>query len=125
KGDMAVILGIETSDLFDCRLVPRADSPTCDDTYLLQQLDHYYDLGVRVLFPVHKYDNAFSAGDGDRAFIELGNFFNSGHWSNFVEEGCPDIDVVFDEGPVEFGGLNMPRDVYMSAPPNDFSGFPD
>jgi microsomal dipeptidase-like Zn-dependent dipeptidase len=124
-GNLAVVLGIETSDLFDCRIVPRASSPVCDESYVVQQLDRYWDLGVRVLFPVHKYDNAFSAGDGHKAFIELGNFANSGHWSNFVEEGCPDVNTVFDDGTVEFGGLNMPREVYMSAPPNDFSGFPD
>jgi microsomal dipeptidase-like Zn-dependent dipeptidase len=124
-GKLAVVLGIETSDLFDCRLVPREDSPVCDESWVVQQLDRYWDLGVRVLFPVHKYDNAFSAGDGHRSFIELGNFANSGHWSNFVEEGCPDVNTVFDAGSVEFGGLNMPREVYMSAPPNDFSGFPD
>ena len=125
EGNMAVVLGIETSDLFDCRLVPRASSPVCDESYVVQQLDRYYDLGVRVLFPVHKYDNAFSAGDGHKAFIELGNFANSGHWSNFVEDGCPDVNTVFDSGSVEFGGLNQPREVYASAPPNDFSSFPE
>ena len=123
-GKMAVILGIETSDLFDCSLVPRAGNPTCDEAYVREQLDAYYERGVRAIFPVHKYDNAFSAGDGDRAFIELGNFFNSGHWSNFVED-CPQgVPSVFDKGDVAFGGLNAPRDVYDSPPPNDFSSFP-
>ncbi|MEX1364197.1 MAG: hypothetical protein AB1Z98_13810 [Nannocystaceae bacterium] len=123
QGKMAVILGIETSDLFDCRLVPREGSPICDEDYIRQQLDTYYDQGVRAIFPVHKYDNAFSPGDGDRAFIELGNFLNSGHWSNFTED-CPDVPSVFDNGDVAFGGLNMPRAQYDAPPPNDFSGFP-
>ena len=79
---------------------------------------------MRAIFPVHKYDNAFSPGDGDRAFIELGNFFNSGHWSNFTDQ-CPDVPSVFDSGDVAFGGLNMPREVYDAAPPNDFSNFPN
>lgn len=123
-GNMAVILGIETSDLFNCRLVPRDGDPVCNEAYVREQLDAYWERGVRVLFPVHKYDNAFSAGDGDRAFIELGNFLNSGHWSNFVED-CPDVPSVFDKGSVEFSGLNMPRDEYLSAPPNDVSNFPN
>jgi microsomal dipeptidase-like Zn-dependent dipeptidase len=123
-GKMAVVLGIETSDLFDCKLTPGADSPVCDEAYVKAQLDAYYERGIRVLFPVHKYDNAFSAGDGDRAFIELGNFFNSGHWSNFTLDCPADSPAVFDKGDVAFGGLNMPRDVYDSPAPLDFSGFP-
>ena len=124
EGKLAVILGIETSDLFDCRLVPREGSPVCDEDYVRQQLDTYYELGVRAIFPVHKYDNAFTPGDGDRAFIELGNFMNSGHWSNFTEECPPQSHAIFDNGDVVFGGLNVPRDDYDSPPPNDFSNFP-
>lgn len=124
EGKMAVILGIETSDLFNCRSVPRQGDPVCNEAYVREQLDKYYEQGVRVLFPVHKYDNAFSAGDGDRAFIELGNFLNSGHWSNFVED-CPDVPAVFDKGNIEFGDLNMPRDEFISDPPNDVSSFPE
>ena len=122
-GKLAVVLGIETSNLFDCKLTPRGDDPTCDEAYVESQLDHYYDLGVRAVFPVHKYDNKFSPGDGDRAFIELGNFANSGHWSNFTLE-CPDPQVGgFDSGDVNFGGLNMPREVYDSPAPVDNSKF--
>ena len=123
-GKLAVVLGIETSNLFDCKITPGDGDPACDEAYVEAQLDHYYDLGVRAIFPVHKYDNKFSPGDGDRAFIELGNFANSGHWSNFTLD-CPDPQVGgFDSGDVNFGGLNMPRDVYDSAAPNDNSKFP-
>jgi hypothetical protein len=124
-GKLAVILGIEASDLFGCRLVPRAEDPVCDEAYVVQQLDAYVAQGVRALFPVHKYDNAFSPGDGDRAFIEVGNFLNSGHYSNFVTEDCPAIPTVFDDGDVVFGGLNQPREDYLAPPPNDLSGFAD
>jgi microsomal dipeptidase-like Zn-dependent dipeptidase len=124
-GKMAVILGIETSELFDCALVPKNGNPTCDEDHIKAQLDYYYTLGVRALFPVHKYDNAFTPGDGDRAFIELGNFLNSGHWSNFTLDCPAEVYDGFDQGDVNFGGLNMPRDVYDAAPPNDLSAFPD
>lgn len=123
-GKLAVVLGIETSDLFNCRISPRPGDPVCDEAYVIQQLDTYHELGVRAIFPVHKYDNAFTPGDGDRAFIELGNFMNSGHWSNFTEDCPPQSHAVFDNGDVAFGGLNMPRDVYDAEPPHDFSNFP-
>lgn len=124
-GKLAVVLGIETSNLFDCKLTPKGGDPTCDEAYVDAQLDHYYDLGVRAIFPVHKYDNKFSPGDGDRAFIELGNLANSGHWSNFTLD-CPDPQVGgFDSGDVNFGGLNMPRAVYDSKAPIDNTPFAD
>jgi hypothetical protein len=123
QGKLAVILGIETSNLFECRLTPYEDDPVCDEAYVIEQLDAYHERGVRAIFPVHKYDNAFSAGDGDRAFIEAGNFLNSGHWSNFTLD-CPvESAAVFDHGDVSFGGLNMPRDDYDAPPPHDFSTF--
>lgn len=125
QGKMAVILGIEVSNLFDCFVTPRPGFPTCDEAYVRAQLDRYQELGVRVIFPVHKYDNAFSAGDGMRAIVEIGNFINSGHWSNFTDDCDASIPTVFDSGPVSFGGLNMPREEYASTPPNDMSGFPE
>jgi len=123
-GKMAVILGIETSNLFECKLVPDGDDETCDEGYVSAQLDRYRELGVRAIFPVHKFDNAFSAGDGNRGFIELGNLIQTGHWGNLVAE-CPAINSVFDRGDIQFAGANMPREVYDSPPPNDMSNFFD
>ncbi len=123
QGKMAVILGIETSNLFDCFVSPREGFPTCDEAYVRAQLDRYYELGVRVMFPVHKYDNGFSAGDGNRSLIELGNFVNSGHYSNFTLDCPTTFRSVFDRGSVAFGGLNEPRAEYASPPPVDMSGF--
>ncbi len=125
-GKMAVVLGIETSDLFDCHLTARPGGPTCDEAWVESQLDDYHDRGVRALFPVHKYDNRFTPGDGSGDFIELGNFLNSGHWTNMTEE-CPGDGMPggFDGGSVSFGGLLSPRDEFVSEPPNDMSDFPD
>ncbi len=123
-GRLAMILGIETSNLFDCFLTPREGVPACDADIVRAQLDHFRELGVRAIFPVHKFDNAFSAGDGDRNVGQIGSFVNSGHWSNFVLD-CPDVPVVFDHGDVIFGGLNMPRADYLAPAPIDTSGFAD
>lgn len=118
QGKLAIVLGIEVPNLFDCYLTPRPDSPECDAEHIQSQLDHYYDLGIRALFPDHKFDNAFTPGDGDRGIVELGNFLNSAHWSNYVED-CPDVDTVFDKGRVQFGGFNKPRAEYLSPAPNE------
>ncbi len=118
EGKLAIVLGIEVPNLFSCYSVPRADDPECDEAYIEAQLDLYHDLGIRVLFPNHKFDNAFTPGDGHRGIIELGNFVTTSHWSNFVQD-CPDIESSFDKGPVTFGGLNEPRDMYLSPPPNE------
>lgn len=122
EGKLAVVLGIEVSNLFDCFLTPRDGYPACDEASVRAALDRYHALGVRAIFPVHKFDNAFSAGDGDRNVGQIGSFINSGHWSNFVED-CPDVPTVFDRGGVTFGGLNQPRADYAAPAPNDLSGF--
>lgn len=124
QGKLAVVLGIEISDLFDCFLTPPKGFTACTADTVSSKLDQYYGRGVRVIFPVHKFDNGFSAGDGHRGIIELGNFINSGHYSNFVTD-CEGISVAFDKGDVTFGGLNKPRESYDSKAPHDFSGFVD
>ena len=109
-GKLAIVLGIEISNLFDCFITPGADDPVCDEEHVRQQLDRYRDLGVRVIFPNHKYDNAFTPGDGHRGFLEFANLLNSGHWSNFTTD-CPSA-VGFDQGDLQLGALNMPREQY-------------
>ncbi|MBK6464918.1 MAG: hypothetical protein IPF92_28530 [Myxococcales bacterium] len=123
QGKLAVVLGIETSNLFDCFLPARPGYPKCDAASVRAKLDHIYARGVRVLFPVHKFDNAFSAGDGHRGFIELGSFINSGHYSNFTNNCDATIPAPFDRGDVTFGGINRPREVYDAPSPLNFSGF--
>jgi hypothetical protein len=124
-GKLAVVLGIETSDLFDCFLVPFGGFSKCTEEDVIAKLDQYQEQGVRVLFPVHKFDNAFSAGDGDRRVSDIGNFGHTGHYSNF--ELCPEEFMTFsggfDDGGLNFANLNKPREIYDSPPPFDMSGF--
>lgn len=122
EGKLAVVLGIEISNLFDCFLTPPQGFEACSEQTVVDKLDHYQELGVRVIFPVHKFDNGFGAGDGSNGIIELGNFINTGHYSSDVPE-CPGLDASFDGGDVTFGGINQPRDDYASPPPVDMSGF--
>jgi hypothetical protein len=124
-GKLAVVLGIETSDLFDCYLVPFGKFSKCTEADVVAKLDKYHDMGIRALFPVHKFDNAFSAGDGDRRVSDVGNFSHTGYYSNF--ELCPSEFLTypggFDVGGLNFANLNKPRDVYDGPPPYDMSGF--
>ncbi|UCE60683.1 MAG: membrane dipeptidase [Phycisphaerales bacterium] len=55
SGKMAVVLGIEVDALFDCY----PDNPECTTTHIRYHLEHYYNRGVRHVFPVHLHDNAF------------------------------------------------------------------
>ena len=53
-GKLAVVLGIEVDNLFDCR-----EEGDLDEDTLREKLDHYYERGVRHLFPIHFRDNGF------------------------------------------------------------------
>jgi microsomal dipeptidase-like Zn-dependent dipeptidase len=56
-GRLAVVIGIESSDLFGCsELLGR---PQCTRADIDRGLDLYWRLGVRTLFPVHWVNNAF------------------------------------------------------------------
>ncbi|MFO0696214.1 MAG: hypothetical protein U0230_21800 [Polyangiales bacterium] len=123
EGKLAVILGIETSNVLDCFVRAREGFPACTPEIVRERLDQWYARGVRAMFPVHKFDNGFSAGDGMRGFIEIGNVANTGYYEDFTNVGCPDVPAVFDHGPVQFGGMNMPRAQYDGDPPIDTSQF--
>lgn len=122
EGKLAVVLGIEISNVFDCFVTEKEGFERCTADSVRAKLDAYHEKGVRVLFPVHKYDNAFSAGDGQGGMIELGNLVNSGHYSNFIAD-CPPISAAFDGGEVTFGGVNRPREVYDAPSVLDMAGF--
>lgn len=121
-GKMAVVLGIEVPNLFNCNLTAPPELPACTEEDVTERVDDYFDRGIRVLFPVHKYDNAFSAGDGSKSIIELGNILQTGHFSNFTTD-CIDINTTFDRGRMQFPGMNEPRENYLAPAPNDFSEF--
>jgi microsomal dipeptidase-like Zn-dependent dipeptidase len=55
SGKMAVVLGIEVDALFDCY----PDNPDCTEEHIREELESYYDEGVRHVFPLHMHDNAF------------------------------------------------------------------
>jgi hypothetical protein len=89
-GRLAVILGVEMSQPFDC--LYRDGVEQCSFEQIDQGLQEMWDLGIRSLFPVHKFDNAFGGTAMDSGFtgilVNLGNKWMTGRW--WRAESCPE-----------------------------------
>jgi hypothetical protein len=57
EGKLAVVLGIETSEIFGCG--GSEQQPRCDRAQIVRGLDEIEAMGVASFFPIHKFDNAF------------------------------------------------------------------
>jgi hypothetical protein len=81
-GKLAVVLGIETSRLFGCGLA--GERPECDAADIDRQLQEVYDLGVRDLELVNKFDNALGGVAGDAGTtgvaVNAANFYETGRF---------------------------------------------
>jgi hypothetical protein len=80
-GKLAVVPGIEVSNLFDCGLHNGVSD--CTDADVDRRLDEVYnDLGVRDMELINKFDNGFGgvAGDGGTTgiVVNTGNFTETG-----------------------------------------------
>jgi hypothetical protein len=70
-GKLAVVMGIETSVLFNCH--QRLGLPSCTRDSIRRQLDEVQDLGVVQMELVNKFDNALAGVAGDEG--------TTGSWS--------------------------------------------
>lgn len=122
-------MGIEVSVLFDCGV--KVGQPDCSKEQIDQRLDEVYDMGVRQMELVNKFDNGLSGVTGDAA--QTGVLVNS---ANFLETGqfwqmrtCEDKDThahdkyqhnVHDDSgaPEEFSG----RDSLVGVLLSEFGG---
>jgi hypothetical protein len=75
SGRMAVVMGIEASETFNCGLNDFCTRDTIED--LLQEV---YDLGVRSLYPTHKFDNQLAGSAVEDGFINIGHLLSSGRF---------------------------------------------
>jgi hypothetical protein len=112
-GKLAVVLGIEISHLFNCKvtkvggLLP--DINSCDKDEIDTQLKRLTDLGVRQMFPIHEFDNALG-GNGifDGMILNVGNFIDTlGFWETY---DCPDQEYFFSAGASMVTSLPQPLD---------------
>lgn len=83
-GKMAVLMGIEVSELFNCGIKDAA----CSQAYVEQQLQKYYDLGVRAMYPTHRFDNQFGGARIEGGLINVGNNIATDRY--FSAEACDD-----------------------------------
>ncbi len=85
SGKMAVVLGIEVSALFGCK----EGNDRCTEEHVRQQLDKYHALGVRHVFPVHVFDNAFGGAALYNPLFTVGNKVANGRY--FGVEDCAEL----------------------------------
>jgi hypothetical protein len=81
-GKLAVVVGVETSQPFDC--LYRDGVEICTAAQIDRGLAELWDLGVRSLFPIHKFDNAFGGttmdGGTSGVLVNIGNKYMTGRW---------------------------------------------
>jgi len=90
QGDLAVLIGVESSNPFGCSEF--MGEPQCTRADIDRGIRQYRHLGVRSLFVTHWVDNAFGGAaieGGDKGtFINIFNAFQTGHY--FSTEPCPE-----------------------------------
>src|SRR3712207_1936017 len=81
-GKLALVLGIETSKLFDCGEVNY--TPLCDRAQIDRQLEEVHAMGVRQMELVNKLDNGLVGVAGDAGTTGVvtnqGNLQDTGHY---------------------------------------------
>jgi microsomal dipeptidase-like Zn-dependent dipeptidase len=120
QGKLAVVLGIEVDNLFNCHLQGtngqpfNGEGPACTQSTVQQQLQKYYGMGVRHIFPIHNFDNAYGTPAAWQDPINVGNIVAEGDWWN--AGNCTDSGYGFYLDPVTdaalyglgFGGVSVP-----------------
>ena len=71
-GKLAVVLGIEVDNLFNCR------DGLCNEAHVDAQLRKYYNMGVRHAYPIHLFDNDFGGAAYYFEPFNVGNFLANG-----------------------------------------------
>jgi hypothetical protein len=97
-GRLAVVLGIEVSVLFDCGEI--LDQPQCTKAQIDERLQEVFDMGVRQMELINKFDNALSGVTGDGGttgvVVNQGNRLVTGHYWDMVT--CEDDGHDHDHG---------------------------
>jgi hypothetical protein len=136
SGRMAVVMGIETSVIFGCTM--KLDRPACDSDDIDRQLNEVYDLGVRQMELVNKFDNALAGVAGDSGaiaplvnganFLETGSFWDMQKCPGSdpevhdqtqltaLPDGVPAQDELLGAVAKLFGTLNSALPVYQAGP---------
>ncbi len=82
-GKLAVVMGVEASETFNC-----GEKDFCNISKVEQGLTELYNLGVRSIFPAHKFDNQLSGAILEDGFINIGEALSTGHY--YETKHCDD-----------------------------------
>lgn len=98
-GKLAVILGLEFSNIFECRvtfLPGGGEISGCTREDIDEQIEEAWALGVRQVFPFHDVDSALG---GTGIFSSILNYVGAtntlGFWKTY---NCPDVEYFTGEG---------------------------
>lgn len=105
-GKLAVLMGIEASETFDCGL-----RDTCTRDSLDAKLDELYQLGVRSLYPTHKFDNQIGGSRVEDGFINMGQWLSTGHFFETAACDSATQGVAFTSGFPIIGEIPFVRDI--------------
>jgi microsomal dipeptidase-like Zn-dependent dipeptidase len=115
RGKLAVVLGIESSDLFDCgEFMGESDCTRAD---VDRGIRDYKRLGVRSMFIAHWVDNAFSGaaleGGSRGAFINILQVLQTGEYFHTSE--CPEPGQGEEVQPLSEGILKFLSQFFPAA----------
>jgi hypothetical protein len=86
EGRLAVVMGMEVSEPFGCGQV--LGVPRCTAAGIDAQLDELQAMGIRHVFPIHKFDNALGGVRGDDGskgvIVNLGQLYGTGTFWDMV-----------------------------------------
>jgi microsomal dipeptidase-like Zn-dependent dipeptidase len=115
RGKLAVLIGIESSNLFGCSELE--GKPQCTPSDIDRGIRDYKRLGVRTMFVAHWVDNAFSGaaleGGSKGAFINVLEALQTGHY--FDTAPCPERGQGEEVTPLSLGVLRFLRKYFPSA----------
>ncbi|MDO8332184.1 MAG: membrane dipeptidase [Fluviicoccus sp.] len=80
-GKLAVVMGIEASETLNCGV-----HDFCSIASIEAGLNELYNLGIRGMFPAHKFDNQLSGAVLEDGFINVGEALSTGHY--YEAEPC-------------------------------------
>jgi microsomal dipeptidase-like Zn-dependent dipeptidase len=125
QGKLAVVIGVESSEIFGCREI--GDVPQCTTSDIDAGLNQLEALGVSGLFPVHKFDNAFGGTRFDSgvtgAAVNVANLLSTGHWWTATQCTGPSDNeqpLVSDDFAelLKLGSLNLPAGTILPVYPS-------
>jgi hypothetical protein len=87
-GKLAVVLGVEVDTPWRCRL-----NGFCTDADVTQEVQRYYDNGIRVVYPVHLIDNQFGGTALYDGIFEFANVLvNGGQFYRITTQCTPGLE---------------------------------